>query len=109
MYNLVQAATYLNENLSDQKSVARWTKYLKENPSNYLKQHGVKILYNVTDGELYYTEVSLRVFIKLMGNSKERQNVNAVLRAVDKKPKRKKNPSVSKKWEWDKNNKIQLG
>lgn len=104
-YSLSEAAEYLKANLSDTRSAKSWAKYLKDNPSKFLKQHGYRISCTVRDGDIFYSELALKAFIRLMGSSVARKDVNGCLREVDRKEmKKRKNFSKSPNWQYNKRN-----
>lgn len=105
MLSLTDASAYLHKNLSDKKSAKQWSNYLKENPTKYLRQHGFKLTVKVVDGEIFYSETTLKAFIKLMGSSIARQEANTKLRIVDRKPKKNKFDKTPN-WEFNKKNTI---
>lgn len=82
------AGNYDEDNLTDKKSAVYWAKYLKTNPTNFPKQHGVKISYQVVGGELCYTKAALKAFVRLMGSPNERKEANNAIRKMKVKRKR---------------------
>lgn len=80
-----EASEYLALHMNDNKSASHWNKYLKENvqgPST--KYGGYRLKCEIIDGNPYYSETTLKVFIKLMGSGDARKSTMSTLRKVDK-------------------------
>jgi hypothetical protein len=90
-FSIKEAAAFLKDNLTDKKSSKYWEKYLLDNPSAYLKQHGYKIICNVKNGQLCYRENTLKAFIRVMGESLARKEVHMALRYTNSKKSKKHN------------------
>jgi hypothetical protein len=59
-----EASEFLAKNLP-KRDARKWYGYLKHNPKKYLEQDGYKVNYHVLDGELLYTEASLKAFVNV--------------------------------------------
>ena len=86
---LHEASVYLEKHAKDSRKANMWFGYLKHNSRKFMDQDGYKVISHVIDGELHYTEASLKAFIKVLGSRTDRKEIELILSAVDE-PKTKK-------------------
>jgi hypothetical protein len=87
--SLKEASDYLALHMNDRKSASYWRKYLEENVQGRSTEYGgYRLKCEVIEGLPYFAEISLKVFIKLMGSGVDRKSTMTTLRKVDKKSKK---------------------